>query len=126
MAKSISILGCGWLGFPLAKCLVKSGWQVKGSTTELKKMKELKAAGIDPFMIKLGENPSLCSADIFLDSEYLIVNVPPSKGMKTKEDIEQLINLIKLSTVVITSYSIHYTKLYDLKESNIYLERKNE
>jgi 3-hydroxyisobutyrate dehydrogenase-like beta-hydroxyacid dehydrogenase len=29
----ISILGCGWLGFPLAKALLKDGFTVKGSTT---------------------------------------------------------------------------------------------
>ena len=28
----ISILGCGWLGLPLAKALLKNGFSVKGST----------------------------------------------------------------------------------------------
>jgi 3-hydroxyisobutyrate dehydrogenase-like beta-hydroxyacid dehydrogenase len=27
--KKISILGCGWLGFPLAKALLKEGFAVK-------------------------------------------------------------------------------------------------
>ncbi|MEZ7854793.1 MAG: SDR family NAD(P)-dependent oxidoreductase, partial [Cyclobacteriaceae bacterium] len=29
----ISILGCGWLGLPLARQLVQQGHQIKGSTT---------------------------------------------------------------------------------------------
>ena len=29
----IGVLGCGWLGFPLAKDLIKQGFKVKGSTT---------------------------------------------------------------------------------------------
>lgn len=31
--KTISILGCGWLGLPLAKKLVENQWIVNGSTT---------------------------------------------------------------------------------------------
>jgi 3-hydroxyisobutyrate dehydrogenase-like beta-hydroxyacid dehydrogenase len=31
--KSISILGCGWLGVPLAKHLIQKGFSVKGSVT---------------------------------------------------------------------------------------------
>jgi 3-hydroxyisobutyrate dehydrogenase-like beta-hydroxyacid dehydrogenase len=30
--ESISILGCGWLGLPLAGELVREGYAVKGST----------------------------------------------------------------------------------------------
>ena len=42
----ISILGCGWLGFPLAKSLVEKGFSVKGSTTSENKLSILSTAGI--------------------------------------------------------------------------------
>jgi UDP-N-acetyl-D-mannosaminuronate dehydrogenase len=31
--KQISILGCGWLGLPLAKALLQKGFSVHGSKT---------------------------------------------------------------------------------------------
>ena len=37
----ISILGCGWLGLPLAKAIVENGFSVKGSTTSSEKIATL-------------------------------------------------------------------------------------
>ena len=52
----ISILGCGWLGLPLAKKLIENGYEVKGSTTSESKLELLKNAGISPYQIKMEEN----------------------------------------------------------------------
>ena len=49
--KSVSIMGCGWLGFPLAEYLIKKKYSVKGSTTSAEKIDKLLAAGIDAFII---------------------------------------------------------------------------
>ena len=35
--KNVSVLGCGWLGMPLAISLLDEGYSVKGSTTTEKK-----------------------------------------------------------------------------------------
>ena len=43
--KQISILGCGWLGFPLAQALLKAGFSTKGSTTSIDKKEMLEKAG---------------------------------------------------------------------------------
>lgn len=45
----ISILGCGWLGLPLAKALIENGFSVKGSTTSTDKLTALENDGITPF-----------------------------------------------------------------------------
>ena len=37
----ISILGCGWLGLPLAKELLDRSFEVKGSTTSSNKLDQL-------------------------------------------------------------------------------------
>ncbi|MGI4020624.1 MAG: SDR family oxidoreductase [Janthinobacterium lividum] len=78
--KKISILGCGWLGFPMAKLLVAKGWQVKGSTTTFEKLKLLQEAGIEPFLIR-AEAENLQAEPEFFDSEFLLINIPP--GRKT-------------------------------------------
>lgn len=38
---SISVLGCGWLGLPLAKHLIDSGFMVKGSIRSSSKISDL-------------------------------------------------------------------------------------
>jgi 3-hydroxyisobutyrate dehydrogenase-like beta-hydroxyacid dehydrogenase len=54
--KQISILGCGWLGSPLAKSLLEKGFSVNGSTTSLEKITVLEKAGISAFQINLFED----------------------------------------------------------------------
>ncbi len=44
--RKTSILGIGWLGFPLAKKLIKIGYNVKGSTTSESKLENLKTNNI--------------------------------------------------------------------------------
>ena len=76
--KQISILGCGWLGLPLAKSLLDNGYSVKGSTTSLDKISVLKNAGITPFNINLREDKIEGEIDLFLvNSEILIIDIPP-------------------------------------------------
>jgi nucleoside-diphosphate-sugar epimerase len=74
----ISILGCGWLGLPLANFLTGEGYRVKGSTTRTEKLDTLRAAGIEPFRIVLEENVEGDLAG-FLDSDILVVDIPPGR-----------------------------------------------
>ncbi len=75
--RSISILGCGWLGLPLAKSLIESGYYVKGSTTQKSKLPELKKEGVEAYRIEL--IPEIQEEEIqeFLCSSILIINIPP-------------------------------------------------
>ncbi|MFN3967291.1 SDR family oxidoreductase [Flavobacterium sp.] len=76
--KNISILGCGWLGLPLAKSLIAKRFSVKGSTTSLEKVSVLQNAGIDAFQIALSEKEISGEMDSFLsNSEILIIDIPP-------------------------------------------------
>ncbi len=49
----ISILGCGWLGVPLAESLIKKGFSIKGSTTSEEKIEILTKKGIEAFLISI-------------------------------------------------------------------------
>jgi nucleoside-diphosphate-sugar epimerase len=78
MNKKISILGCGWLGLPLAKSLISKSYEVKGSTTSESKLEILKNAGISPFQIQLEENQIVGNIEDFLkETDVLIVDIPP-------------------------------------------------
>lgn len=87
MNNKISILGIGWLGLPLAMHLIAKGYQIKGSTTSLMKLKKLKQKGIQPYHIILKENEVVGEIDEFLEeSEILIINIPP--GLRSNPDID--------------------------------------
>lgn len=72
----ISILGCGWLGLPLAAALVEDGHEVRGSTTTPGKLGEIEAAGATPHLIKLAPEPE-GQTDDFFGANLLIVTIPP-------------------------------------------------
>ncbi len=75
---NISILGCGWLGFPLAERLLEAGHLVKGSTTSRDKIQSLHLRGIIPFHIKILEEGVQGDLSSFLsDADLLIINIPP-------------------------------------------------
>lgn len=94
--KPISILGCGWLGLPLAKALLQKGFSVKGSTTSAEKISVLETAGIQPFLVQLDEEKiSETVADFLAQSQILIVNIPPKlRGNSTENFVAKMVNLI--------------------------------
>jgi len=107
----ISILGCGWLGFPLAKALLKKGFSVNGSTTSTEKLSIMKNSGISPFLIQLESNKIIGEIETFLkDGETLIIDIPPKLRENSKdpstalrmtfvEKIETILPFIEKSTI---------------------------
>lgn len=92
----ISILGCGWLGLPLAKALVQNRFNVKGSTTSIAKISILQSLGIEPFIIQLEEEKiSESVADFLANSQILIVNIPPKlRGGSTENFVSKIATLV--------------------------------
>ncbi|WP_420401754.1 SDR family oxidoreductase [Flagellimonas sp.] len=78
MTEKIGILGCGWLGFPLAKSLIQKNYEVHGTTTSLDKLELLKNAGINPYVVSLSASKIDGEIQDFLSQiDTLIINVPP-------------------------------------------------
>lgn len=93
----VSILGCGWLGLPLAEALVKSGKSVKGSTTSPAKLDILAQKGITPYLVNL--QPELLDEAIladFLEADCIVLNIPPRlRSDKGSSYLQQLHLLLK-------------------------------
>jgi len=100
--KNISILGCGWLGLPLASHFCNKGFTVKGSTTSKDKISQISEAGAQPYLIDL---PHSFDTDFLKDADLLIINIPPrtrSKGKDFhKKCLEQVIPHISSDTNII-------------------------
>lgn len=94
---SISILGCGWLGFPLATSLLTKGYNIKGSSTTASSLDGLKAAGIMPFQIQLKEQEIIGNVAEFLDqTAVLIIAIPPRlRGEIVASETLRFVNKIK-------------------------------
>tara|TARA_R110002126_G_scaffold18936_3_gene71702 strand:- start:843 stop:1646 length:804 start_codon:yes stop_codon:yes gene_type:complete len=100
----ISILGCGWLGFPLAKALLNNRFSVKGSTTSTEKIVVLENAGIEAFQVVLdSESVSGPIEDLLAENTILIIDIPPKLRGDQSEDfvgkIKNLLPFIEKSTV---------------------------
>ena len=76
--KTISIVGCGWLGFPLAVHLLERGYTaIKGSTTSPEKLPKLREAGIDACVATLDPEPRGENWTTLVQADTLIVDIPP-------------------------------------------------
>mgnify|MGYP000666346493 CR=1 FL=1 len=82
--KNVSILGCGWLGKPLATSFLEDGFLVKGSTTSEEKIAILEQLEIETYLVNITEFEEF---DAFLNSDILIIAI-------TSKDIDGFENLI--------------------------------
>ncbi|REG92186.1 NAD(P)H-binding protein [Flavobacterium aquicola] len=99
--KQISILGCGWLGLPLAKALLLNGFSAKGSTTSESKLSTLKTLGIDPFLISLDSKNTNGKVDDFLyGSETLVIDIPPQLNRKNNDSSIEKIFVEKIKNLI--------------------------
>jgi len=129
---TVSILGCGWLGLPLAEFLILKGFSLKGSTTSRDKLNVLSSKNIDPFLLEL--NPAITGdrQNDFFNSEILIIDIPPG-GKDEKIDyhpkqVESILKEIKKSSVTkvifISSTSVYGNVNREVTEDDELLPEK--
>jgi nucleoside-diphosphate-sugar epimerase len=113
--KTISILGCGWLGVPLAKHFLRKGFTVKGSVTSEEKFGPLKNADVLPFRIIISDTEVILDDPDFFNCEVLIISIPPRRIDRIEEifpsQIRRLIPFIRNSgirkVIFISSTSVY-------------------
>lgn len=72
-APTVAVIGCGWLGTPLATRLIERGSVVFGTTTRAGKLPALAALGIRAVMFDLNHDPQV----VPVASAY-VITIPPS------------------------------------------------
>ena len=102
--RQISILGCGWLGLPLAETLLEKGFSVRGSTTSLEKISILENSGIQTFQIEVSQTEIIGQINSFLENtEILIIAIPPKLRSILSENfvgkIQNIIPLLEKSSI---------------------------
>jgi len=128
LKNTIGIIGCGWLGLPLAKSLIQAGYYVHGSTTNKDKLDALEKEGIRPFIVILDQERITGSITEFLNEvDILVINVPPGLRGNYKENYVFKMNLLheeigKSSVkkiVFVSSISVYGAAVGEVTEDSI-------
>ncbi|WP_052695626.1 NAD(P)H-binding protein [Hymenobacter sp. AT01-02] len=95
---TVAVLGCGWLGLPLARALVAAGYSVHGSTTTPGQLLTLRHAGILPYLLRLSPTLSTIDADtlhaLLHEVDILVLNVPPSRGAGSADAYPTVVQMV--------------------------------
>ncbi|NAY92575.1 NAD(P)H-binding protein [Muricauda sp. JGD-17] len=95
MSERIGILGCGWLGLPLAKTLLKNAFEVHGTTTSREKIQTLHEAGVTAYQIQLSAKKIEGNLKGFFDHiDVLIIDIPPGLRGKNRESFIDKMELL--------------------------------
>lgn len=123
--KTVSIIGCGWLGLPLAGRLRSAGHIIKGSTRTDKRLEMLAAKDILPYQISVSES-GITADKTFFDCDCLILNIPPgTKAGKGSEHPVQVglildqLDLLKTKVVYVSSTSVYPDLNIEFEESDV-------
>ena len=96
----VSILGCGWLGLPLAQYLIGKGYPVKGSRTSQRGVLQLRQQGIEGYQVSLGKEVITGEQD-FWQADILIINIPPSRQSPDEhlQEVQTLVEVLRQSDI---------------------------
>lgn len=113
----ISLLGCGWLGFPLAIDLISKGYKVKASTTSPDKFPVFRSAGLEPYLFSFDSShePDLSE---FLESDILVISIPPGR-----RSVDGLANYRQMAQLIRKQLAIsQVSKLIFISSTSVYSE----
>lgn len=116
----IGVIGCGWLGLPLAKTLKNLNYTVNGSTTSPEKLRVLEQNNIVPFLIQLADGKTLTNLNSFLEVDLLIINIPPGRALNAADTYLNKLSYLKSE---ITKSPIK--KIIFISSTSVYAENNN-
>ncbi|MBN6711365.1 SDR family oxidoreductase [Haemophilus haemoglobinophilus] len=79
--KSVSIVGLGWLGLPLARHLKNLGWEVKGTKRTHEGVEQMRLIRLETYHLELTPDINADPDDLteLLSVDALVINIPPSQ-----------------------------------------------
>ncbi len=124
MKKTISILGCGWLGTALGKSLLRKGWNVKGSTSSTQSYNNLEMTGISTFYLKVKPESVEIDYNSFFNTDVLLVSIPPARTdrveelypQKIKQVADKVAELGIKKVLFLSSTSVYESKNVEVRE----------
>jgi nucleoside-diphosphate-sugar epimerase len=97
----ISIMGCGWLGQPLARQLLRDGHNIVATCRADAKQKQLQQLGFSTQLYNLGDSVNTDAIKSVLQCDLLILNIPPGgKQIQPTFFTKQMCDLVKQAKMV--------------------------
>ncbi|HYQ56952.1 MAG TPA: hypothetical protein VEP89_06340 [Draconibacterium sp.] len=115
MRRTVSILGCGWLGTALGKSLLRNGWKVKGSATSTTSYNVLEMTGISTFFVKAKARSLEIDYNSFFNTEVLIVSFPPSRTDCVEDSFPR-----KIEQVIVKAQELNIKKVLFISSTSVY------
>ncbi|AZG72855.1 NAD(P)-binding domain-containing protein [Shewanella livingstonensis] len=94
---TITIIGCGWFGFPLATQLIKQGFKVKASKRHVDDLVSLQQAGIKAYQLDLANVTAEVKNSSLFDADAIVINLPP--GLRRGE-ADYIMHLTQLKNLM--------------------------
>ncbi len=120
---SVGIIGCGWLGTPLAKQLMDSGVSVVATSSQEENVNCLMQQGISAKQLQLPDNAhSLPSHDVFAQQVLIIAITPQFKQKRIDyaDKIQQLVSAAQLSNKL-ADFGCRKTSFSDTQNFNTHM-----
>jgi len=119
--EKICLIGCGWLGKPLALHLIAAGYSVT-ATTAHNKSSEFKSDGIPYIQFDIASSPEV--PDEIINADVLIYTIPPLELTLVKSFFDKIADDKKI--LFTTSTSVYGKNLGDVDETfEIKIEQTN-
>jgi len=112
---AVGLLGCGWLGVPLAHHLIESGYRVRGSRTTTQGVSMLEKEGISGFKVVLEENTSYGVAPFLEELDCLVIGISPGRNSRKQGALLQ-----KVSQLLSWTQSSKIQRLIFLSSTSVY------
>ncbi|MFI3247449.1 MAG: NAD(P)H-binding protein [Ferrimonas sp.] len=92
---ALTIVGCGWLGLPLALKLKQLGWQVSGSSRKPETLNILQKAGIGYASLSLDTQLHCADPRALFQAPTLLISVPPGCQQQTNSYAKRMDLLVR-------------------------------
>ena len=76
----IAVVGCGWLGLPLAQSFLDRGYEVLGTTRNEDKLEKLSNLGIKMSLLNFTNSELEVAPHFFDDVTVCFLNIPPNRN----------------------------------------------
>ena len=133
---NISIIGCGWLGLPLAQKCLHLGYKVTGTTTSPSKLTQLQQHNISPILFHCDTTGKITSKlDNLFDCDCLIITLPFKRSFTKPSyyhnQISALLTAYQQSNtsskwIIFTSSTSVYSKTNQTVDENSVILPENE
>lgn len=123
MTKTITIIGLGWLGQPLAHRFLHLGYVVKGSVSSVEKASLLQQKGLNAFPLEISETGIKGEISALLNNtDCLIIMIPPGLRRNTGADfVLKMAHILKeiKKTAIINVILVSSISVYDDSQGKV-------